>query len=141
MTFKNRGLYFIYCYFCSFGPAALVFTICGYLDDTFYRFLLPTAVSLLVPAVMNVLLFYKPSKSPAQRWLNRATYCTMAIVSTLAIYNAFGIYRSWKILLLATAAMVGIYALFAVTMWYFADRREKRKLQAMNEKFMENTDD
>ena len=141
MRFKNRGYHFFYCYFCSFGPAALLFTICGSLDDIFYRFLLPTAVSLMVPAAMNVLLFYKPSKSSAQRWLDRATYANVAIISTLAVYSAFGIYNSWQFLLLATAVMVGIFAIFAVPLWYFADRREKRNLQAMNEKFSENIEE
>ena len=99
------------------------------------------SICLMVPAAMNVLLFYKPSKSSAQRWLDRATYGTVAIISTLAVYSAFGIYNSWQILLSATAVMVGIFAIFAVPLWYFADRREKRNLQAMNEKFSENIEE
>lgn len=141
MKIKSKSLRLFYSYFGSFGPAALVFAICGYQMESLYRFLVPTAVALVIPAFLNVFVLCSKHQSKAELWLNRASYGLAAILCTLGSYSAFGIYDSWQILVLATVVMLAVYVAFGIPLFILADRREKRKLQAMNEKFMENTEE
>ena len=129
-----------YSYFGSFGVTALVFAIAGSQTESMYRFILPTAVALVIPAFFNAFLLCR-QQSKAERWLNRASYGLAAILCTLGSYSAFGIYKSWKIIILATVVMLAVYVAFGIPLFILADRREKRKLRAMNEKFMENTEE
>ncbi len=141
MKIKSKSLRLFYSYFGSFGPVALVFSIWGYQIESLYRFLLPTAVALVIPAFLNVFLLCDKHQSKAELWLNRASYGLAAILCTLGSYSAFGIYDSWQILVLATVVMLAVYVAFGFPLFILADRREKRNLQAMNEKFSENTEE
>ncbi len=140
MNSTSKLVRLFYSYFGSFGVAALLLALLGCHIESVYRFILPTAVALVIPAFLNVFLLCK-HQSKAELWLNRASYGVAAILCTLGSYSAFGIYNSWKILVLATVVMLAVYVAFGIPLFILADRREKRKLQAMNEKFMGNTED
>ena len=141
MTIKSKLVRFLYSYFVSFGAAALVFSALGYFSETFYRFLFPTAVALILPAVINALVLCQPSQSFAELWLNRVTYGMSLVICNLSSYSAFGIYNSWKILFLATAVMVGVYVLLGIPLFILADRRVKRNIDAMNGVFKDNAEE
>lgn len=138
MTIKSKLLRFIYSYYVSFGAAALVFSALGYFSETFYRFIFPTAVALVLPALINALVLCRRPQSSSELWLNRATYGVALVICNLSSYYAFGIYNSWKILFLATAAMLGVYAILGIPLFLLADRREKRNLHTMNDVFKDN---
>lgn len=141
MNVKSKLTRFYISYLVSFGAAALVFSTLGYIDAIFYRFLFPTAVALVLPAAINALVLCRRPQSSSELWLNRATYGLALIICNLSSYSAFGIYNSWKILFLATAAMLGVYALLGIPLFILADRREKRNLNAMNRVFKDNAEE
>lgn len=141
MNSNSKLVRLFYSYFGSFGVAALLLALLGCHIESVYRFILPTAVALVIPAFLNVFLLCSKHQSKAELWLNRASYGVAATLCTLGSYSAFGIYNSWKILVLATVVILAVYVAFGIPLFILADRREKRKLQAMNEKFMENTEE
>ena len=141
MTVKSKLLRIFYSYFGSFGAAALIFSACGYVNEIFYRFLFPTAIALVLPAVINALLLDPKGKNSAELWLNRATYGVALVICNLSIYYAFGIYTSWKTMLLASGVMIGVYVLWAFPLFLLADRRIKRNIDTMNSVFKENTEE
>ncbi len=138
MNVKSKFTRFYISYLGSFGAAALIFSVSGYFDENFYRFLLPTAIALVLPAAINALVLCRRPQTSQELWLGRALYGMALVLCTLLSYSAFGLYKSWKIVLLAGAVMVGLYALWGIPLFILADRREKRNLNAMNERFKDN---
>jgi hypothetical protein len=138
MNVKSKLLRFFYSYFGSFGASALIFSVAGYFNETFYRFLLPSAIALVLPAAINALVLCRRPQTFAELWLGRALYGLALVLCTLLSYFAFGLYKSWEIVLLAGAVMVGLYALWGIPLFILADRREKRNLHTMNEVLKDN---
>ena len=89
-------------------------------------------------SVINALVLCRRPQTSQELWLGRALYGMALVLCTLLSYSAFGLYKSWKIVLLAGAVMVGLYALWGIPLFILADRREKRNLNAMNERFKDN---
>ena len=141
MKFNNKFIGFVVSYFCGVGGFAVFITILNALVG--YVKLVPALASVTVsfiPVAAVSVLLLREGLDTFELWARRIINALFDITCITLSFVAFGVFRTAE--QIALAFLIGLVGnlLVTVPLFIIADRRSKRKLEEINKKLRENSE-
>ncbi len=136
---NNNFLKFMICYFLMFGASTLLLVIFSAVFEKFpfENFIRALSIGFIPPAIMNT-FWWKKGMDKVELWVKRIYYCIITTVFNAVCLTAFNLKMGWKFFAVTFAAMFIMMLITIIPIWIIADRREKKKLEEINQKLQEN---
>lgn len=139
MTFKNKYFRLMYTFFASYGIAVFVLLPFIPLVGERLKVLLPVlAINLIFPNLLNMFLFSRREPDVKKLWYKRIYYMIGAVTWATLIFVLFRYFNNIYQVLLGLGVMILCNLLVSVPLFIFADRYERKNIEAINKKLQEN---
>ncbi|MBE6692944.1 MAG: hypothetical protein E7586_06485 [Ruminococcaceae bacterium] len=139
MNAKKLIQRFIYSYLCGAGGASVILVLLSSkIEPEFLASSLKSTIVALIPIAATAVLMLRDGLDSFELWSRRiicALFNTCCIVFS---YTYFGVFSERQEITEAFIYTLGAILLLSIPLYIIGDRRNKKKIKAINEKLKEN---
>ncbi len=141
MKFNNRFIGFVVCYLVGVGSGTVTLTLFNAIFEfSKYEQAIAAITVSVIPVAAATVLLLREGLDSVELWARRILNAVFNMTCVTLTFAAFGVLNTPEKMALSFALGLAVNFLLNVPLFIILDRRNKRKLEEINKKLKENSE-